>query len=134
MSSPLSSGKKFLLLYFRKHHDPTNVTVPSPSHESPVHTPVQSTESHPTYGPANVKPSAHVTPLGPRSLILEKCMDKLVETSCKLAAATMEQNQVNRQLAISAQLPKISIRVFNGEPLQYPTWNSPLVLFLILNP
>jgi len=55
-------------------------------------------------------------------------MDKLVETNCKLAAATMEQNQVNRQLAISAQLPKILIRVFIGEPLQYPTWNSPLVL------
>ena len=51
-------------------------------------------------------------------------MDKLVETSTKLVAATVEQNQVNRQLAISGQLPKISIPVFNGDPLQYPAWNS----------
>ena len=35
--------------------------------------------------------------------ILEKCMDKLVETSSKLVAATIEQAQVNRQLAISGQ-------------------------------
>jgi len=51
-------------------------------------------------------------------------MDKLVETRSKLVAATMEQNLVNRQLAISGQLPKISIPVFGGDPLEYPTWNS----------
>lgn len=118
----------------------TNVAVPSPAHESPVHTPVQSKESHPTYGPANVKheecstPSAHVTPFGPHYLILEKCMDKLVETSSKLVAATMEQNQVNRQLAISGQSPKISIPVFNGIPYSILCGTVPLVLLLILNP
>lgn len=42
--------------------------VASPAHQSPVHTPVQSKESHPTCGPANVKreeysaPSPYVTP------------------------------------------------------------------------
>ena len=51
-------------------------------------------------------------------------MDKLVETSSKLVAATVEQNQVNRQLAMFGQLPKISIPIFNGDPLQYPAWNS----------
>ena len=46
----------------------TNVAVASPAHQSPVHTPVQSKESHPTCGPANVKreeysaPSPYVTP------------------------------------------------------------------------
>ena len=51
-------------------------------------------------------------------------MDKLVETSNRLVAATMEQNVVNRQLAIAGQLPRISIPVFHEDPLQYPSWNS----------
>lgn len=51
-------------------------------------------------------------------------MDKLLETSSKLVAATVEQNLVNKQQAISGQLPKILIPVFGGDPLEYPTWNS----------
>lgn len=51
-------------------------------------------------------------------------MHKPVETSSKLVAATMEQNQVNRQLAISGQMLEISIPVFNGDPSQYPMWSS----------
>lgn len=73
-------------------------------------------------------PSSSLSPLAtlfsPHSLILENCMYKPVETSSKLVAATMEQNQVNRQLAISGQMLEISIPVFNGDPLQYPMWNS----------
>ena len=52
-------------------------------------------------------------------------MDKLVETSSELVAATMEQNLVKGQLAISGKLPNVSIPFFSGDPLEYPTWNSP---------
>ena len=68
--------------------------------------------------------SPNATPFTPYSVALEKCMDKLVETSDKLVTATVEQNTVNKQLAVAGQLPKISIPVFAGDPLQYPTWNS----------
>ncbi|KAL9970518.1 hypothetical protein ACROYT_G022905 [Oculina patagonica] len=47
-----------------------------------------------------------------------------LEQEQRRKAATVEQNQVNRQLAITGQLPKISIPVFSGDPLQYPSWNS----------
>ena len=44
---------------------------------------------------------------------LEKCMDKLTE-------ANLEQSTVSKQLFVSGQLPKITIPIFNGDPLQYP--------------
>ena len=51
-------------------------------------------------------------------------MGKLVETSSKLMASTVEQNLVNRQLTISGQPPKIFIPVFSGDPPGYSIWNS----------
>ena len=48
---------------------------------------------------------------------LEKCMDKLTE-------ANLEQSTVSKQLFVSGQLPKITIPIFNGDPLQYPVWKS----------
>ena len=51
-------------------------------------------------------------------------MDKLVETSSKLVAATVEQNLVNRRVTISGQLPKISVPVVSAVRLEYPTRNS----------
>ena len=42
---------------------------------------------------------------------LEKCMDKLTE-------ANLEESTVSRQLFVSGQLPKLTISVFNGDPLQ----------------
>ena len=48
---------------------------------------------------------------------LEKCMDKLTE-------ANLERSTVSKQLFISGQLPKLTISVFNGDPLQYPVWKS----------
>ena len=51
------------------------------------------------------------------ALSLEKCMDKLTE-------ANLEQSTVSKQLFISGQLPKLTISVFNGDPLQYPVWKS----------
>ena len=89
----------------------------TPVHQDPMYTVSQ-------VDGAQTTPSPQAATFTPASSILEKCMDKLVETSSKLVAATVEQNQVNRQLAISGQLPKISIPVFNGDPLQYPSWNS----------
>ena len=50
-------------------------------------------------------------------------MDRLVETRSKLVVITVDEDQVNRQLAISGQLLRFQF-VFNGDPFQYPDWNS----------
>ena len=48
---------------------------------------------------------------------LERCMDKLTE-------ANLEQSTVSKQLFVSGHLSKLSISVFNGDPMQYPVWKS----------
>lgn len=102
----------------------------SPGQQEPIYSSTQLNGAQPTFSLPRVENGVHstlspsATPFQPHSVVLEKCMDKLVETSSMLVAATMEQNLVNRQLAISGQLPKISIPVFSGDPLEYPTWNS----------
>lgn len=97
----------------------------TPVHQNPIYSSSQVNGVQLTPSPQQYStPNPNATPFTPVSIILEKCMDKLVETSSKLVAATVEQNQVNRQLAITGQLPKISIPVFSGDPLQYPSWNS----------
>ena len=48
---------------------------------------------------------------------LERCISKMAEV-------TREQNEVNRQLTASSQLPKITVPVFSGDPLQYPLWHN----------
>ena len=48
---------------------------------------------------------------------LERCMDKLTE-------ANLEQSTVSKELFVSGQLPKLTIPVFEGDPLQYPVWKS----------
>ena len=48
---------------------------------------------------------------------LERCMDNLTE-------ANLEQITVSKQLFVSGHLPKLSISVFNGDPLKYPVWKS----------
>ena len=102
----------------------------SPGQQEPIYSSTQINGAQPTSGSPLVNHgvysalSPNATPFQPHSVVLERCMDKLVETSSKLVAATVEQNLVNRQLAISGQLPKISIPVFSGDPLEYPTWNS----------
>ncbi len=53
----------------------------------------------------------------PKVSPLEKCVTQLTE-------ASMIQNEVNKRLIISSQLPKISVPVFNGDPLQYPLWRN----------
>ena len=40
----------------------------------------------------------------------------------KLTEANLEQSTVSKQLFLSGHLPKLSISVFNGDPLQYPVW------------
>ncbi|XP_068748845.1 uncharacterized protein [Montipora capricornis] len=42
----------------------------------------------------------------------------------KLTEANLEQSTVSKQLFVSGHLPKLSISVFNGDPLQYPVWKS----------
>ena len=61
-------------------------------------------------------------------------MDKLVDVSTKLTTATLEQNYVNRKIAICRQLPNISIPVFDGDPLQYPIWASSFKAFIDSKP
>ena len=48
---------------------------------------------------------------------LERCMDKLTE-------ANLEQSTVSKQLFVLGHLSKLSISVFNGDPMQYPVWKS----------
>ena len=69
----------------------------------------------------------------PQENLLDKCMDKLVDVSTKLTTATLEQNYVNRKVAISRQLSNISIPVFDGDPLQYPYGLVRLKPLLILS-
>ena len=42
----------------------------------------------------------------------------------KLTEANLEQSTVSKQLFVSGQLPKLTISVFNGDPLRYPVWKS----------
>ena len=37
----------------------------------------------------------------------------------KLTEANLEQSTVSKRLFVSGQLPKLTISVFNGDPLQY---------------
>ena len=128
-SVPPIDKEKDMDKFFRSLPNRSNIGQ-TPSHQYPIHSSPQVDKVQPTVSSPGVDHathstlSPHVTPFIPQSGILEKCMDKLVETSNRLVAATMEQNLVNRQLAISGQLPRISIPVFHGDPLQYPSWNS----------
>jgi hypothetical protein len=70
----------------------------------------------------------------PQENLLEKCMDKLVDVNTKLTTATLEQNYVNRKIVISRQLPYISIPIFDGDPLQYPIWDSSFKAFIDSKP
>ena len=42
----------------------------------------------------------------------------------KLTEANLEQSPVSKQLFVSGLLPKRSISVFSGDPLQYSVWGS----------
>ena len=85
----------------------------SPSQQEPIYSSTQLNGAQPTFSSLHAVHGVHstlspkATPFQQHSVVLEKGMDKLVETSSKLVAATMEQNPVNRQLAISGELPKI---------------------------
>ena len=48
---------------------------------------------------------------------LERCMEKLAEVN-------VQQSTVNKQLFVPGQLPKITIPVFSGDPLQCPVCKS----------
>ena len=94
----------------------------TPVREEPISSQVNGVQLTPSSQKSTLNPKA--APFTSAPGILERCMVELVESNGKLVAATVEQNRVNRQLAISGQLPKISIPVFSGDPLQYPAWNS----------
>ena len=42
----------------------------------------------------------------------------------KLTEANLEQSTVSKELFVSEQLPKLTISVFEGDPLKYPVWKS----------
>ena len=58
---------------------------------------------------------------------LERCMNKITE-------ANVEQSAASKQLFVSGQLPKLSISVFNGDPLQYPIWRSAFIALVDSRP
>ena len=57
----------------------------------------------------------------------KKCMDKLTE-------ANLEQSTVSKQFFVSGQLPKLTISVLNGDPLQYPVWKSAFNALVVSRP
>ena len=48
---------------------------------------------------------------------LERCINKMAEV-------TNEQSEVFKQLTASSQLPKITVPILSGDPLQYPLWHN----------
>ncbi|CAH3167848.1 unnamed protein product [Porites lobata] len=70
----------------------------SPGQQEPIYSSTQLNGAQPTFSLPRVENGVHstlspsATPFQPHSVVLEKCMDKLVETSSMLVAATMEQN------------------------------------------
>lgn len=115
------------------HGLPTRGEVPSSQSVTPTR--VDPPVTNPFSGPSPIMstvitPPSTYQPVHPQSqvnsfsegiermaLSLEKCMDKLTE-------ANLEQSTVSKQLFVSGQLPKLTISVFNGDPLQYPVWKS----------
>ena len=55
---------------------------------------------------------------------LELCMSNIAKTNSKLVEASLKQAKATDQLALSSQLPKISVPVFTGDPLEHPIWNN----------
>ena len=84
----------------------------SPSQQEPIYSSTQLNGAQPTFSSPYANHGVHST-LSPKATPFQQ-HSVVVETSSKLVAATMEQNLVNRQLAISGQLPKISIPVFSA--------------------
>ncbi|CAH3110921.1 unnamed protein product [Porites lobata] len=74
----------------------------SPGQQEPIYSSTQLNGAQPTFSLPRVENGVHstlspsATPFQPHSVVLEKCMDKLVETSSMLVAATMEQNLQER--------------------------------------
>ena len=48
---------------------------------------------------------------------LERIASSLEQSMDKLAEASKKQNEINKQLTASSQLPKITVPVFSGDPL-----------------
>jgi len=82
--------------------------------------PIMSTMVTPpsTYQPVNLQRQVNSFSDGLDRMVLslERCMHKLTE-------ANLEQT-LSKQLFVSGQLPKLTISVSNGDPLQYPVWKS----------
>ena len=55
---------------------------------------------------------------------LEVCMSNIAKTNSNLVEASLKQARATDQLALSSQMPKISVPVFTGDPLEYPIWNN----------
>ena len=81
--------------------------------------PIMSAVTTPVYQSVHPRGQGHSIGEGRERVAssLERCMDKLTE-------ANLEQSTLSKQLFVSGHLPKLSISVFNGDPLQYPVWKS----------
>ncbi|XP_041472654.1 uncharacterized protein LOC121421920 [Lytechinus variegatus] len=49
---------------------------------------------------------------------------KIVSSLEKLAQSSLEQGVLNRHMLIQAQLPKVNVPLFSGDPLSYPLWKN----------
>ena len=138
-SAPSFSSAAVIQSIFTVHHFepghglPTRGEVPSSQTVTPTITDPPVTI--PFNGPSPILPAVITSPSSYQSVhsqnqansfsegwekvasSLEKCVDKLTE-------AKLEQSTVSKQLFVSGQLPKITIPIFIGDPLQYPVWKS----------
>ena len=96
---------------YEEQHNPKDVFCNNVNHKSLYSTTQQA--------PLSTEPqAAHNL----QENLLGKCMEKLVNS--RLTTATLEQNYITRKWELTRQLPNVSIPVFNGDPLQYPIWQS----------
>lgn len=55
---------------------------------------------------------------------LKRMASSLERRMERLAEVNVQQSTMNKQLFVSGQLPKITIPILSGDPLQYPVWKS----------
>ena len=51
-------------------------------------------------------------------------MEMMANSMAQMANAILQQNMSTQRLAVSSQLPKLEVPLFDGDPLRYPLWNN----------
>ncbi|XP_071476202.1 uncharacterized protein [Diadema antillarum] len=107
------SGKENDLRKFLDHAQSDQHQAPS-QQNPPSHVQVETAHIHAEKQPESEQTA---TALDRISSTMERCM-------LHMADASRQQGAISLQLAASGQLPKITVPVFAGDPLQFPMWNN----------